>query len=723
MKRKDHSSSPWALGSASRCRWRPRRSSHFLLLSAALLIAAPASADKKEWLPIAPEDLALKANPTDPGAHAMVLYSETTNDLEKNVTSHYVRIKIFDQAGERYAEVEAEYGSGLFSLEGLRARTIHPDGSIVEFSGKPASKRKRTISGTTLIAAFTLPAVTPGSIIEYIYEVRLHRVHATLHSGLHPTASDITQMVTESRYFYWPVQGELFVRQARYSLHPRETLAPSTTGMRPAVPHYRATNLPPNTTLVTDKSGALTCEARDVPARPEEPFPPPLKKLSGRIEIYFNDHKPETREQFWGRYAGFLRDQESQDLESLREVRRVAEGAFLPSDPPETKLRKLYARAQQIRNLTFDPASVEKAGAEAAIPLHQAAEEVLKLNAGYSFDINMAFLALARAAGFSAEMMRLAPRNQQPFDADFFDVAQLAASAVWVHLNDKSLGLDPGTPRCPFGMLPWPKTLAGGFRLATERIVPVTTAGTLPRDSRIERKAVLQLSPGGALVGSLQADFYGQQALEMRIQALGRSEEEIMKMFVARFLEWLPGGSQIERLTAAGWDTDRDPLRVQCLVSIPVQAAADGTLAAPLTASVAGQPNPLPSPARVDAVSLPFLYQEADEIILELPPGAAVEQLPPAREASVRHPGEQISAPENGESTGLRRRQPAEVELWTYKNSRQLKGSSIAVLRTVVFGESTVSPEEYPKLWEFFQRVRTADTESVVVRPAPAVLH
>jgi hypothetical protein len=99
-----------------RARIGPRWLLAGLLLGLAWLsIPASATADEA-WLPIDPADLALRSNPADPAAHAMVLYSETRIDMAKGDSFHYMRIKIFDDAGRKFAKGEAEYGGELYSV-------------------------------------------------------------------------------------------------------------------------------------------------------------------------------------------------------------------------------------------------------------------------------------------------------------------------------------------------------------------------------------------------------------------------------------------------------------------------------------------------------------------------------------------------------------------------------------------------------------------------------
>ena len=138
-----------------------------LLLGAAAITPRPSSAGD-DWLPILPADLALKDNPAQPGAHAMILYRSSDMDSKESAVREYVRIKIFTQEGTSEADVELPFNKQQVNILDIRGRTIHPDGSIVNFEGKAFEKTIVKASGFKYLAkTFTLPDVHPGSIIEY----------------------------------------------------------------------------------------------------------------------------------------------------------------------------------------------------------------------------------------------------------------------------------------------------------------------------------------------------------------------------------------------------------------------------------------------------------------------------------------------------------------------------------------------------------------------------
>src|SRR5438270_1581987 len=90
-----------------------------------------------------------------------------------NVDTEFVHtcIKILNEKGKQYADVEIPILPET-GLRDLKAHTIHPDGSVVEFTGKPYEKTLIKGRGVKFLAkTFTLPDVTVGSIIEYKYRL------------------------------------------------------------------------------------------------------------------------------------------------------------------------------------------------------------------------------------------------------------------------------------------------------------------------------------------------------------------------------------------------------------------------------------------------------------------------------------------------------------------------------------------------------------------------
>src|SRR3954463_11508837 len=109
-------------------------------LSLCLLFAACASAralasSDNDWKPVDPAQLAMKTPLVEKDADAEAIFWEVRADdggEEDFVLSNDIRIKIFTERGrESQSKVEIPY-FGETRIKDIAARTIKPDGSIVE---------------------------------------------------------------------------------------------------------------------------------------------------------------------------------------------------------------------------------------------------------------------------------------------------------------------------------------------------------------------------------------------------------------------------------------------------------------------------------------------------------------------------------------------------------------------------------------------------------------
>src|SRR5215813_1942647 len=139
----------------------------YIALVLCLFFTLSLAAQKEDWLPITPQDLQFKDVPGNKGAPAVRLYyAQYIND---NTAScfFYQRIKILNDkalaGGRSYADVEIPIltlGDFVEDITDLKARTIKPDGSIVEFNGRPFDKIAFKGRGVKLsVKAFSMPDV------------------------------------------------------------------------------------------------------------------------------------------------------------------------------------------------------------------------------------------------------------------------------------------------------------------------------------------------------------------------------------------------------------------------------------------------------------------------------------------------------------------------------------------------------------------------------------
>ena len=121
-----------------------------VLFGSCVISALPALA-ANDWQKPTSEELSMTSQPEVPGADAVYLFrEEITEDREGsnsdtmdmggdrlNYRSVYVRLKVLTEAGKKYSDVRVTYDPRTFAMGAVAGRTIHRDGSVVPFSGKP----------------------------------------------------------------------------------------------------------------------------------------------------------------------------------------------------------------------------------------------------------------------------------------------------------------------------------------------------------------------------------------------------------------------------------------------------------------------------------------------------------------------------------------------------------------------------------------------------------
>ncbi len=162
------------------------------------------------------EELSMTADPKAPDAAAVYLNYEEKTDDNLHYHSVYARIKVLTDKGKELATVEVPYTRGEQRVTDIRARTIHPDGTVVPLAGKPEdllAKKSGDVQRGKRV--FNLPSVEVGSILEYQYDIRYD--DETVSSP------------------YWGIQRGYFVHKAHYFFEPHKSFL---SGSQNATSHY-----------------------------------------------------------------------------------------------------------------------------------------------------------------------------------------------------------------------------------------------------------------------------------------------------------------------------------------------------------------------------------------------------------------------------------------------------------------------------------------------------
>ncbi|HWW20280.1 MAG TPA: DUF3857 domain-containing protein, partial [Steroidobacteraceae bacterium] len=434
--------------------------SGLLCLSAGLFAARAALAE--DWLPMSTEELQMKREPEAPAASAIYLYRQVDRSDVENYEHRYYRIKILNEEGLKYANVEIQFVKNRDHIGAISARTIRPDGSTVNFDGtvyeKPLMKARQA---NLFVKSFTLADVQVGSIIEYRYNNRL-----------------------PDGYIYdshWILSEDLFTKHARFSLQPYQHFELSYSWPR---------GLPAGTSAPKLEHGKVGLESSSIPAFVTEEYMPPANEMRYRVDFIYEgnnlSHKDPTT--YWKEASKVLYAGIHRFIDQGSAMRNAVAQTVQASDTPEQKLRKLYARAGQIANIDFETDAEREAKDQTAQSIHDVAD-VWKKGYGKADQITWLYLALVQAAGIEAYPVMVSTRDTYFFDRGFMNSNQLNSNVVLVRLDGKDLFLDPGLPFTPFGMLPWSESSVSGLRLEKGVGTWVFTPQSAAADSRIARQA------------------------------------------------------------------------------------------------------------------------------------------------------------------------------------------------------------------------------------------
>lgn len=641
-----------------------------LALMACLVLPLVCSAQQNSWVPLTEQEKAIKEVPGNPGANAIELYYYELiddNSYSNNAEWDYVRIKILTEKGKDHADVSIPLDDG-FHVRDLKARTIHPDGTMVDFQGKVFEKTVIKGKGLNYQAAtFTFPDVTVGSILEYRYKIDYP-------ANLLP-------------YHVWEIQQDLYTVKEQFKLIAYRGAIQNVEGMTGVSASY---NLPPGVKLQR-KSEGYELEVENIAPFQAEPFMPPPQPYRYRVTFRYGNQSMAKAQKFWNDIGLKAYQYTESFIGNHREIRQAAGEAVAGEADPEKRLRKLYARAQQIRNLSYERTRNQTEQKKEDLKTNNNVVDVLQHGYGTSSDIAMVFAAMARAAGFDAIVGLSTDRSERIFEPTLLQEWQLAAPVVMVNSNGKQFLLDPGTRFCPFGSLRWYRTATQALLLEKNGGVMVNIPLASYTQGELERNADLQIAEDGTLTGDVTVRYDGYEAMERRLDAVQTDEAGRKKTLEDELKGWLPNGSVVTLKDAQPWDKSEEPLVAHFTVRVPSFASFAGKrLITPDYLFGTAQKHAFTDKDRKYPVYFRYAFGEIDNVNIKVPAGFTVEDLP--------------------------RQQDASLPYARYQSLIKFDGQQISNHRALLIGQNFFPLEKYQELKGFFSKVETGDEQQAVLQ-------
>lgn len=281
------------------------------------------TAAPEDWKPIDQAELALKSPVVEKEADAEGLFWEVRIDDNADgdlIFNHYIRVKVFTERGrESQSKIDLPFGNlygAQIKIKDIAARTIKPDGSIVELKKEDIFERTIVkISGLKVKArSFAMPAVEPGCIIEYRWrEVRVKE---------------------NAHYLRLQFQRDIPVRRVQYLVKP---YAYEGLSFNSLTLHGQSTP------WVKEKNGFYSTTMTDMPALKEEARMPPEDQVKTWMLVYYaaTDSKPNP-EKYWHEYGKSFYDATKSLIKPNDEVKKMAATLTAEAKTDDEKLARLF---------------------------------------------------------------------------------------------------------------------------------------------------------------------------------------------------------------------------------------------------------------------------------------------------------------------------------------------------------------------------------------------
>ena len=615
-----------------------------------------------KWITPTGDELTMTADPKAPGAPAVFLSYEEMQDIDGRLTVH-ARIKVLSAGGFAASDVEIPYtiSSWNSSSETIKGRTIHPDGTIIPFDGKPMEKTIEGRGDDRRIQKFiTLPAVTIGSILEYDYVVE--------NATLVPT---------------WFIQQKYFAHNVHFVY--------KTSGVVSFDAFRWVANLPAGVEVKRVKN-VVEVVAADLPAYPTDDYLPPLDQVRYNVNFFYWNDKPDN---FWGTHGSDLADLWKNFLTPKKHISADVPPLLAGLTTDDQKFRKLYDVIMQMENTDFTRERSTKENKKAGLKEAKNADDIWMRKRGDSGDLTLLFIALSRAAGLQVYPMAISSRDHTIFNRALLDFGQLNTVIAVAKIDGKDVYFDPGDRYCPYGHLaPRHAGVAGmdieekTVRFGRTPVEPYTSA-------EIQRVANIKLDADAKAEGTINIKWVGTSGIGLRHQFLTEDKASVMASLEKSEQASVPSGIQIKITDLKGLEDYEKPLVADFTFSGTLGATTSSRILVPAQFFQSRNEVKFAPQTRTFPVVLPQSLYNQDISHITLPPGYSAE----ASTAPVAFNFEKALA---------------------YETRIQPTPTVVHTQRRFAIGRLDYPTTMYAGLRKFYSDVATQDEEQIVLRKTPA---
>ena len=517
-----------------------------------------------DWRPVTPEELQLKAPKLDKNADAeaifweMRVYDNIRGGAAEHHEEHYLRVKIFNDRGVKsQSTVDVPYfATQKMTVTGVRGRTIKPDGAIVEMRGDAvfdktnAKVGRRTVMKTR---SFTLPAVEPGSIVEYMWNV----------------------VTSEGYYLRIRIDAQRDIPVWKLDVLLRPLSSEDTGGRRMFTYPFNCQPTPWAEVKVPEVFFKATLEK--IPAFSEEPDSASDDDLKQWMLVYYSSNEIKDAKKYWPKLGRDLHEGYKKELKINGDVKALALELTSSAQTPEEKIARIadFCRTK-VKNVRYETAGITAEERAKYKPKElQTTADTAKIRIGFPSDVNKLFVALTTAAGFEARGVRAGSANTAYFRGDLFDPYLLQQSLTAVKIGADWRFYDVANPYIPAGMVDADAEGMPAVIMDEKEPVLVKIPQSQAANTQDQRTAQLKLNEDGSAEGTVTVALTGHRSIRTKARLAGLSEAKREEDY-KEALRGIHGEAEVSEIKIENVLDPLQPLVYKYKIKVPHYAERTG---------------------------------------------------------------------------------------------------------------------------------------------------
>ncbi len=362
-----------------------------------------------------------------PQAGALILYCDEKIEVTRQDTQisylHYI-VKILNERGkDSFSETQIEYDSTYEKVELEYARTIKPNGEVIEVGSRHIRDVSKYLNfplySNARVYIISFPGIAEGASIEYKIKIFRNQLINNKDVVLHYTLQTMDPVIAANFTLSVPKEKRLYIKILNEKYNKFGTV------------------LDPD---IQEKDGYLVYnwKFKDIPQIIPESNMAPLSQINPTMLISTFASWQDIYNWWWN----LAKDKIKADASIKDKVTELTRGR----DCEEAKLREIYNFcAQKIRYVAVE---YGQAGYE---PHY--AYDIFRNKYGDCKDQAILLITMLKVAGFNSWPVLIATREYYNLNEDFPAVLFNHCIAA-VSLEDKVIFLDPTAQTCSFGDLP-----------------------------------------------------------------------------------------------------------------------------------------------------------------------------------------------------------------------------------------------------------------------------